>query len=388
MKRLFESYKDYFRVGAAISGMILMNDEEKAELYEHMKARYADFKKNFKPTPQFPEFKFPEPKPLPVGQMPDYELAANQFNLVVAENECKMGSIYHKDPNNPDAEPFFDFKAADRLRDFAKKNGQAMRWHTLVWHQQSPKWIFENDDGSKVSPAVLEERLKKYIFTVGERYRDDICSVDVVNECISDKNFGLRDGNDMSKWFDILGPEYIDRAFFWAKEAFPKSSLVINDYNLEMVPGKREGMFNLVKGMKERGVPVDTVGLQMHINIEYPPISEIEKTIELYGSLGLNVIVTEMEVSVYADKEQGQHKFDPRREYTPELFEQQAERYYQIFECFKKEAKAGILKDVVLWGITDPMSWKNNFPVPGRTDAPLLFDGQGHGKPAFDRLTK
>ena len=256
MKRLFESYKDYFRVGAAISGIILMSDKEKAELYEHMKARYADFKKNFKPTPEFPEFKFPEPQPFPAGPMPDTELAANQFNLVVAENECKMGSVYHK---SPEGEPVFDFTAADRLRDFAKKNGQDMRWHTLVWHQQSPKWIFENEDGSKVSKEVLEERLKKYIFTVGERYRDDICSLDVVNECISDKNFGLRDGNDMSKWFDIIGPEYIDKAFFWAKEAFPKSSLVINDYNLEMVPGKREGMFNLVKGMKERGVPVDTV---------------------------------------------------------------------------------------------------------------------------------
>jgi endo-1,4-beta-xylanase len=93
-----------------------------------------------------------------------------------------------------------------------------------------------------------------------------------------------------------------------------------------------------------------------------------------------------MEVSVYTDKEQNTGKFDERREYTPELFEQQAERYAQIFECFKKEAKAGILKDVVLWGITDRMSWKNNFPVPGRTDAPLLFDGEGKPKPAFDRL--
>lgn len=283
-------------------------------------------------------------------------------------------------------EPVFDFKMADRLRDFAKANGQDMRWHTLVWHNQSPDWIFKDSDGNKVSREVLEERLKNYIFTVGDRYRDDICSVDVVNECISDKNFILRDGEDRSQWFDILGPEYVDKAFFWAKEAFPKSSLVINDYNLEIVPDKRQGMYDLVKGMKERGVPVDTVGLQMHINIENPPVTEIEKTIELYGSLGLNVIVTEMEVSVYTDKEQDNGRFDPTREYTPELFEQQAERYYQIFECFKKEAKAGILKDVVLWGITDRMSWKNNFPVPDRTDAPLLFDGEGKPKAAFDRL--
>ncbi|SFI41219.1 endo-1,4-beta-xylanase [Treponema bryantii] len=385
MKRLFESYKDYFRVGAAISGIILMSDEEKAAHFEQMKARYEEFKKNFKPTPEFPEFKFPEPKPFPAGRMPDYELAASQFNLVVAENECKMGSIYHM---GPDGKPVFDFAAADRLRDFAKKNGQDMRWHTLVWHNQSPQWIFKDEKGEKVSKEVLEERLKNYIFTVGERYRDDICSVDVVNECISDKNFILRDGADRSQWFDILGPEYVDKAFFWAKEAFPKSSLVINDYNLEIVPGKRQGMYDLVKGMKERGVPVDTVGLQMHINIEYPPVSEIEKTIELYGSLGLNVIVTEMEISMYADKEQNEGKFEPRKEYTPELLAKQAERYEEIFECFKKEAKAGILKDVVLWGITDRMSWKNGFPVPGRTDAPLLFDGEGKPKVAFDRLCK
>ena len=383
MKTLFESYKDYFRVGAAISGMILMNDEQKEELFKQMAARYEDFKKNFKPQPGMPAFNFPPPQPLPKGELPDKHLAATQFNLVVAENECKMGSIYHKDK---DGNPYFDFAAADRLRDFAKANGQAMRWHTLVWHNQSPKWIFENDDGNKVSREVLEERLKNYIFTVGERYRDDICSVDVVNECISDKNFILRDGEDRSQWFDILGPDYVDQAFIWAKEAFPKSSLVINDYNLEMVPGKREGMYKLVKGMLERGVPVDTVGLQMHINIEYPPVSEIEKTIELYGSLGLNVIVTEMEVSMYTDKEQNTGKFDARKEYTPELLEKQAERYAEIFECFKKEAKAGILKDVVLWGITDPMSWKNNFPVPGRTDAPLLFGEGGKAKPAFNRL--
>ena len=377
MKRLFECYKDYFRVGAAISGIILMNDEEKAELYKKIKTRYEEFKKNFKPTPEFPEFNFPEPEPFPRGRMPDYELAVNHFNLVVAENDCKMGRVYK-------AEDTFDFTGPDRLLKFAKENGKDMRWHTLIWHQQTPKWIFEDGNGGQVSKKVLEERLKKYIYTVGARYKDEICSVDVVNECISDKNYGLRDGTEHSRWLDILGPEYIDKAFIWAKEAFPNSSLVLNDYNLEMFEGKREGMYKLVKGMLERGIPVDTVGVQMHINIENPPVSEIEKTIELYGSLGLNVIVTEMEVSAYVDKD-FEHP-DPRREYDQAFLEQQAERYYQIFECFKKEAKAGILKDVLFWGITDPMSWKNDFPKPGRTDSPLLFGEGGKPKPAFNRL--
>lgn len=372
-KKLFETYKDYFRVGAAVSGMMLMSPEELEQSFIHFKKRFEEFKK------QHPEIKIPEPEPFPTEVLPDLDLAKKHFNLIVAENDTKMGAVYQGEDN-------YNWTMADRYVKFARENNQDLRWHTLVWHNQSPDWIFKDDNGNKVSKEVLENRLKKYIFAVGKRYANDICSVDVVNECISDKNFILRDGNDRSQWFDILGPDYVDKAFFWAKEAFPKSSLVINDYNLEMIEGKRQGMYKLVKGMLERGVPVDTVGLQMHINIQNPPISEIEQTIELFGSLGLNVIVTEMEVSAYIDKD-FEHP-DPRREYTKEFLDQQAERYYQLFECFKKEAKAGILKDVVLWGITDRLSWKNNFPAPGRTDCPLLFDNDGKAKPAFDKLTK
>lgn len=378
-KRLFENYKDYFRLGCAVSGYFLMTPEEIEADFLKMKARFEQFKKNFKAPPGAPVFKFPEPEKFPAGTTPDLDIARAHFNLIVAENDTKMERVY-KGPDN------YDWTMADRYVKFAKENKQDFRWHTLVWHQQSPKWIFQDENGNKVSKEVLEERLKKYIFAVGQRYANDICSVDVVNECISDKNFVLRDGADRSQWFDILGPDYVDKAFIWAKEAFPKSNLVINDYNLEMIEGKRQGMYNLVKGMLERGVPVDTVGLQMHINIENPPISEIEQTIELFGNLGLNVIVTEMEVSAYLDKDFA--KPDPRREYDKAFLEQQAERYYQIFECFKKEAKAGILKDVVLWGITDRFTWKNHFPAPGRTDAPLLFDNDGNPKPAFDRLIK
>lgn len=372
-KKLFETYKDYFRVGAAVSGMMLMSPEELEQSFIHFKKRFEEFKK------QHPEIKIPEPEPFPTEVLPDLDLAKKHFNLIVAENDTKMGAVYQGEDN-------YNWTMADRYVKFARENNQDLRWHTLVWHNQSPDWIFKDDNGNKVSKEVLENRLKKYIFAVGKRYANDICSVDVVNECISDKNFILRDGNDRSQWFDILGPDYVDKAFFWAKEAFPKSSLVINDYNLEMIEGKRQGMYKLVKGMVERGVPVDTVGLQMHINIQNPPISEIEQTIELFGSLGLNVIVTEMEVSAYIDKD-FEHP-DPRREYTKDFLDQQAERYYQLFECFKKEAKAGILKDVVLWGITDRLSWKNNFPAPGRTDCPLLFDNDGKAKPAFDKLTK
>ena len=136
-KNLYENYKDYFRVGAAVSGIILMNDEERDTMFQNMKRRMEEFKKNFKPQPGMPAFKFPEPQPFPKGDLPDKELAAKQFNLVVAENECKMGNIYHG-PDN------FDFSGADRLLKFARENNQAMRWHTLVWHNQSPRWIFQD----------------------------------------------------------------------------------------------------------------------------------------------------------------------------------------------------------------------------------------------------
>lgn len=371
-KRLFEYFKDSFRLGAAVGG-ILYDYEGAVKKHE----KFLEFIKTHPKPEGIPDFKIP---PLPKGPFIESDILAKHFNLVVAENDTKMCNVFPS-PNE------YDFSSADKFIEMAKKNDQAVRWHTLVWHNQSPKWIFEDENGNKASKELLENRLKDYIFAIGKRYAKDVCSVDVVNECISDKNFVLRDGNDHSKWFDIMGPEYVDKAFIWAKQAFPNSSLVINDYNLETMPPKREGMYNLVKGMLERGVPVDTVGLQMHINLENPPVSEIEKTIELFGSLGLKVIVTEMDVSVYKDFQPGKES-EPRKEYTPEILNAQAERYRKIFDCFKKEADKGILQDVVLWGITDRFSWKNDFPVPGRTDAPLLFDVNGNPKPAFYEICK
>lgn len=345
---LFEKYKDYFRVGAAISGIIY---DEDFNFFGH------------KPPQDF------------VKSLKDGDIAKKHFNLFVAENDTKMQRIYT-------AEDTYDFSRADKFIKFAKESGKDIRWHTLVWHNQSPQWIFEDGKGGRASKQQLAERTRKYIMEVGKRYSDVICSVDVVNECISDKKFNLRTEEDHSLWQEILGPDYVDNAFIWAKEAFPKSSLVLNDYNLEVIPGKRQGFYELVKGMKERGIPVDTVGLQMHINIEDPAVEEIEKTIELYGNLGLNVIVTEMDVSVYTQMEEA------KKDITQEILDRQAERYYKIFECFKKEAKNGILKDVIFWGVTDALSWKNNFPVRGRGDAPLLFDNKGNEKPAFAKLIK
>ncbi|MCR4579102.1 MAG: endo-1,4-beta-xylanase, partial [Treponema sp.] len=383
---LFETFKDDFRLGAALAGFIYDDDfASQWKKFHSAEESEGEEKAKF----QMPDF----------SNLTDKEIASKHFNLIVAENDTKMERVY-KGLND------FDFSKADKLIKFGKANNQDIRWHTLVWHSQSPDWIFDKDAKAEprpkwkpgqpfkmpsaqeiaakctVSKAELEKRLQNYIFTVGDRYKNDICSVDVVNECISDKSFKLRTIEDYSRWSYVLGEDYIEKAFFWAKEAFPKSSLVINDYNLEMIKGKREGIRDLLEGLLRKGVPVDTVGLQMHIDIQNPPVSEIAETIEMFGKLGLRVIVTEMEVSMYKDREEA------RRDFTPADLEEQAHRYKEIFDCFREEARRGILQDVVLWGVTDRFSWKNNFPVPGRTDAPLLFDAEGKAKPAFYGLIK
>ncbi|MCR4735823.1 MAG: endo-1,4-beta-xylanase [Treponema sp.] len=302
------------------------------------------------------------------------QLVKKHFNLIVAENCTKMERIYK-------SETELDFSKANDFLTFGKCNNFQMRWHTLVWHNQSPKWIFHDNDGNLVSKETLEERLKHYIRSVMNYCKGfQVSSFDVVNEVISDKSFKLRTKEDYSLWYEILGPDYIDKAFLWAHEADPRVELAINDYNLEILPQKRQAMYELLQGMIKKEIPVNAVGLQMHININNPPIKQIEDTINLYGSLGLKVLITEMDVSVYESEK------EERKIYTAELLEKQAERYKELFDCFKRCSKRGYLDKVILWGITDGSSWKNHFPVPGRGDCPLLFNTDGSSKPAFNKI--
>ena len=330
---LWEAYKDYFHVGTAVNQFIL-----KRECKER-------------------------------------DLVIKHFNEVVAENCCKQCEIF-------DGRETYNFETADEFLKFGKDNNKKVRWHTLVWHGQSAPKIFKDDNDNFVSKDELNKRLKNFIFTVGDHINGKVDSIDVVNDCISDKHFGLRTQEERSFYNGILGPEYIDNAFFWARETCPNAQLVINDYNLETIVEKRDGMYNLVKGMLARGVPVDAVGLQMHINMKNPPVKQIEEAIELYGSLGLKVLLTEMEVSAYSFEDESLIAYDK------EFLEKQADRYEELFKSFKRCSEKGILEDVILWGTSDHISWKNNFPVPGRTDAPLLFDTEGKPKPAFDKLLK
>ena len=308
------------------------------------------------------------------------QLLIKHFSVLVAENEHKWNAIQPQEGQ-------FNWTQADRIIEFAENTGMRVRWHALVWHEQMPDWLFQDRRNASRPAArnLLNDRMKTHIQTVVRRYRNRVDCYDVVNEALADNGGdrnGLRTAAQGSKWYEILGPEYIDNAFRWAREVDPNARLVINDYNLESSAYKRNNMAGLIRGMKERGVPVDAVGLQMHISVSQPPVEEIRQTIELFGSLGVKVIITEMDMSIYGgDRE-------PLKEVTPQILLAQAQRYRDIWAVFVEQAEKGNLGDMVLlWGTTDNMSWKNNFPVRGRTDAPLLFDSRYKAKPAFWALT-
>ncbi len=297
-------------------------------------------------------------------------LIARQFGALVCENAMKPESLQP-------VEGTFRFAPADRVLRFAERNGMALRGHALVWHQQTPQWFFsDSDDRAKAaSRELLLRRLETHIQTVLGHYRGRIRAWDVVNEVLGDDG-RLRDARGGSKWYEIIGPDYVDKAFNYAREADPAALLAINDYNLESSAAKRDAMYDLVKGLLSRGVPVGAVGMQMHVSIYGPGLDEIRQAIEKFASLGVKVQVTELDVSVYAGKE-------AEKPITADLLDQQAKRYAELFGLFREEAKKGNLDMVMLWGVSDEQSWLNSFPVPGRTNAPLLFDRELEPKPAF-----
>jgi len=308
------------------------------------------------------------------------------YGVLVAGNSMKPDALQP-------AEGRFNWREADLFVDFAQRHNMLLRGHTLLWHNQVPNWFFVDptDRTKPASSELLIARLENHIKTVVGRYKGKVYSWDVVNEVLNDSG-NIRTENDGSKWAAIIGDvdgdgyvsDYIELAFKFAREADPDARLIINDYGLESRGAKRTGMYNLVKRMLEKGVPVDGVGLQMHISIYGPSPSEIEETIELFASLkeynpNFRVEVTEMDMSVYRWMEQ-------KKEITMDLLEQQAQLYGEIFEVFKRQAEKGNLNVVVLWGTGDWDSWLDNHPIQGRGDAGLLFDRQLNAKPAYYKV--
>ncbi len=297
------------------------------------------------------------------------KIVKQHFNAIVAENCMKSAELQPKEGE-------FHFENADRFVQFGLDNGMTVTGHCLIWHSQLPEWFCVDDKGENVSPEVLKQRMKTHIQTVVGRYKGKIKGWDVVNEAI------VEDGSyRKSKFYEILGEEFISLAFQYAHEADPDAELYYNDYGMD-VPGRRDGVVKLVRSLKERGLRIDAVGMQGHMGMDYPDISEFEKSMLDFAATGVKVMITEWDMSALpvamrsaniSDTAAFMQALNPYTEELPDSVSQVwNERMEQFFQLFVKHAD--IVDRVTTWGVTDGDSWKNDFPVRGRKDYPLLFD--------------
>lgn len=293
----------------------------------------------------------------------DKELMIKHFNSVTPGNVLKWDSTEPSEGN-------FDFSEADKAVQFAADNGMQLRGHTLVWHSQTPNWVFYDNQGNLATKELLYQRMKAHIETVMERYKGQIYAWDVVNEVI---DASQPDGLRRSLWYQIAGEEYIEKAFEFAHEADPDAILFINDYNTHE-SAKSQAMYNLIQRLQAKGIPVHGVGHQTHISLYYPTLTEIENSIVKFKSLGLETHITELDVSVYHSDSQ---KYDT---FPEDLKQRQATLYKQLFDIFKKHKDT--VTNVTLWGKDDGNTWLRTFPV-ARNNWPLLFDEYLQSKLAY-----
>jgi endo-1,4-beta-xylanase len=290
------------------------------------------------------------------------------FNSITAGNEMKFASIQP-------SEGVFAFFRADEMANFARKQKLLLRGHTLVWHQQYPSWLFVDGAGPASRELVLK-RLADHINVVVPRYKDAVYCWDVVNEAVSDSlsEFLRQD----SPWYKATGEDYIAEAFRLAHQADPNAKLFYNDYGTTET-NKREKIHVLLEDLLDAGVPLHGMGMQAHWDITSPSVNELETAIRRYASLGLEVQITELDISLYSWNDKRRFIDDP--EELKERLEMQAEQYRKVFAVFREYRD--VVTGVTVWGLSDARTWKDNFPVRGRKDLPLMFDLDYKPKEAF-----
>lgn len=304
------------------------------------------------------------------------ELIKREFSSITPENVMKMGPIHPEKDR-------FNWEEADAIAEFAKENDLKMRGHALVWHQQTGDWIFENEEGSQVSKEELLKRMKNHIDSVVPRYSDVIYAWDVVNEAVADDSTKVyRD----SEWYEIAGEDFLIKAFEYAREADPNAKLFYNDYNA-IIPEKRDRIIELLKMLQENDAPIDGVGIQAHWSIYGPTEEELREALDLYSELGLEIQITELDVSLYPwEKERRELKEGESDEFTPELEQKQIEAYDMFFRVFRDYKD--VITGVIFWNISDRYSWLDTYPVEGRKNYPLLFDENFERKKAYEKVVE
>jgi endo-1,4-beta-xylanase len=375
------AYKDHFQVGVAINRTVATGEAGGNRTLEMVKK--------------------------------DIALTKEQFNQISPENDLKWASIHPREGADG-----YNFGPADAYVEFGLKNHMLIVGHTLVWHGQTPRWVFAGTtppsdaaktpsqtpppaNGAGANPgrgrfgrgfggfdingphATREEllqRMREHIHTVVSRYKGKIKVWDVVNEAISD---GGPNTLRTSPWEQIIGPDFIAKAFEYAHEADPDAILRYNDYGLEN-PAKRQKLITMIKELQAKKVPVMAIGTQTHVSASSPSFDDEDRALTELETLGLPIHITELDVNG-AQGGQRNNGADITNNATTtqgglvdDANTRLANQYANLFKVFLKHKS---VKVVTFWGINDGVSWRAN-------GKPLLFDGNDQPKPAFDAVIR
>ncbi len=313
------------------------------------------------------------------NQESHWDVITKNFNWVVAEN-CMKCEVIHPQ------EGVYDFTLADKFVDKAKAAGLKVQGHCLIWHSQCAPWFHFDKDGKLVSREELKKRMREHIYTIVSHFKGRIDAWDVCNECFED------DGSPRKSLFwQILGTDYIPLAFQYAHEADPNVQLFYNDYSMNK-PTKVEGVANFFRPLIEQGLPVTAIGMQGHMILEDAKelLPQYDHSIKTIAALGVPTFFSELDLSVLPNPYgfSGANVSD-RFTYTPEkdpfkdglTKEKEAEinQYWVDFYKMLIPHKDNILR-VNFWCLNDANSWRNDFPIQGRSDYATLYDRQNQPK--------
>ncbi|HEX3008901.1 MAG TPA: endo-1,4-beta-xylanase [Bacteroidales bacterium] len=308
---------------------------------------------------------------------------ATEFNAIVAEN-CMKPQPIHPEENR------YYWDDADKLVAFGEKNNQVVTGHCLIWHSQIGRWFFEGDSGKDVTPETLKERMRQHIHAVVGRYKGRIKGWDVVNEAFEDNGSYRK-----SKFYQILGKDFIKYAFQFAHEADPDAELYYNDYNVE-TPAKCDAIVEMVGELKAAGCRIDAVGSQSHMHMKTPTIEATETSFKKLKGAGVKILITEWDISILPSPYEGANiaanfkysaQMDPYRDGVPDSIQQKWDkRVLDMFALFLKYND--VIDRVTVWGLNDASSWLNNFPIRGRKDYAVLFDRNNNPKSVVNDMIK
>lgn len=320
-------------------------------------------------------------------QTADWPLIVNNFNWVVAEN-CMKCEVIHPQ------EGVYDFTLADQFVDKAKAAGLKVQGHCLIWHSQCAPWFHFDEKGNLVSPEVLKKRMREHIYTIVSHFKGRVDAWDVVNEAFED------DGSPrQSLFYKILGTDYIPLAFQYAHEADPSIQLFYNDFSMNKAT-KVEGVARFFRPLIQQGLPITAIGMQGHMiledNVDNSVIKQYEHSINTIAALGVPTFFSELDLSVLpnpygfsganiSDAFTYRPEMDPYKEGLTKEQEAKIEQFWVDFYKMLIPHHKDILR-VNFWCLNDADSWRNDFPIKGRTDYATLFDRQNQLKPFVQRL--